>query len=164
MSRSSAQIARRRQREEAFRSCGKYIELGADVCSRREQLGTRATLPRFPSSSSSSSWYSSPLPSRRRSTNPGSSVIPRALSGSRTCLASGDSLIRSTFSSPNPSGSACGRSEVPRDRVVANMGKIYIKICPGSVRLLSRYRIMLMIGSGGIETRFYFKNDLDHQI
>jgi len=94
-----------------------------DVCSRREQLRTRATLPRFPSSSSFSSSFSFssssslPLPSRGRSTNPGSSVIPRALSGSRTCLASGDSLIRSTFFA-EPAGSACRRSEVPRDRVV----------------------------------------------
>lgn len=57
------------------------------LLSREEQLlGTRSrdSLPRFPSSSSIF-----------RSMNPGSSVIPRALSGSRHLSASGDSLIRS---------------------------------------------------------------------
>lgn len=46
-----------------------------DVCSRGEQLETRATLPRFPSSAC----FSCLFPPHGRSTNPGSSVIPRAL-------------------------------------------------------------------------------------
>jgi len=69
----------------------------ADVCSRGEQLETRATLPRFPSSARFCLF-----PSRGRSTNPGSSVIPRALVRSRTCLANGDSLIRNMSLAGSP--------------------------------------------------------------
>lgn len=101
-SRFVSQIARRQRRSVSLLRKIHRAWRARTFTLRREQLGTRATLPRFPSPSSSS--FSSSfllLPSRGRSTNPGSSVIPRALSGSRTCLASGDSLIRSThFAEP----------------------------------------------------------------
>ena len=105
----------RQGRSPAFHFCGKYIEFGARgrrPLSYREQLGTRATLPRFPSSTSSSFtssffFFSSSssssllLPSRGRSTNPGSSVIPRALSGLRTCLSRAAIPLFGVCSSPN---------------------------------------------------------------
>lgn len=119
-----SQIARR-QRRSALHSRGKYMVFGARGRLLSTRAIRRATLPRFPLSSSSSFSSSSsssvPPPSRGRSTNPSSSVIPRALSGSRTCLASGDSLIRSTLFAEPAAGSACRRSEVPRDRVVADI-------------------------------------------
>lgn len=138
-----SQIARR-QRRSALHSRGKYMGFGARGRLLSTRAIRRATLPRFPLSSSSSSSFSSsssssvPLPSRGRSTNPSSSVIPRALFGSRTCLASGDSLIRSTLFAEPAAGSTCRRSEVPRNRVVADIDISTLRChasrkCPTSV-------------------------------